>query len=143
MTFGQMTQRLSVWNHVKRNGWERLQADRSYFFRVSGMSVCRRLRPPRAALDVLTDVGMLGQQWICSTLTKGTQKLLRRAPSRRMSSSIDLRSDTVTQPCQRMRDAMMQAKLGDDVFGDDPTVQKLEQYVADLTGKEAALFVPS
>ena len=42
-----------------------------------------------------------------------------------------------------MRDAMMRAKLGDDVFGDDPTVQKLERYVAELTGKEAALFVPS
>ena len=59
------------------------------------------------------------------------------------SNTVDLRSDTVTQPCSGMRDAMMRAKLGDDVFGDDPTVQKLERYVAELTGKEAALFVPS
>jgi threonine aldolase len=56
---------------------------------------------------------------------------------------IDLRSDTVTHPTPEMRRAMAEAELGDDVFGDDPTVLALEQRAAELTGKEAALFVPS
>ncbi len=56
---------------------------------------------------------------------------------------IDMRSDTVTQPTDDMREAMMNAAVGDDVYGDDPTVLKLEQMAADLLGKEAALFVPS
>jgi len=56
---------------------------------------------------------------------------------------IDLRSDTVTQPTAAMRDAMLSAPLGDDVFGDDPTVNALQQRIAELLGKEAALFVPS
>ena len=56
---------------------------------------------------------------------------------------IDLRSDTVTQPTASMRDAMLSAPLGDDVFGDDPTVNALQQRIAELLGKEAALFVPS
>lgn len=56
---------------------------------------------------------------------------------------IDLRSDTVTHPTQEMRDAMAQAEVGDDVYGDDPTVVRLESLAAQLAGKEAALFVPS
>src|SRR5437868_3875945 len=56
---------------------------------------------------------------------------------------IDLRSDTVTRPTAAMRAATMSAELGDDVFGEDPTVNRLEQCVAGLLGKEAALFVPS
>lgn len=56
---------------------------------------------------------------------------------------VDLRSDTVTQPSPEMRRAMADAELGDDVFGDDPTVIALEARAAELTGKEAALFVPS
>lgn len=56
---------------------------------------------------------------------------------------IDLRSDTVTQPSPEMRRAMAEAELGDDVFGDDPTVNALEELAADLTGKEAALYVAS
>lgn len=56
---------------------------------------------------------------------------------------IDLRSDTVTQPTQAMRDAMYVAEVGDDVYGDDPTVSKLESLAAELLGKEQALFVPS
>jgi threonine aldolase len=57
--------------------------------------------------------------------------------------TVDLRSDTVTQPTEAMRAAMMAAKLGDDVFGDDPTVNALQERIAALTGKEAALFMPS
>ena len=56
---------------------------------------------------------------------------------------IDLRSDTVTQPTQEMRDAIYNAEVGDDVYGDDPTVRKLEERAAQMAGKEAALFVPS
>jgi threonine aldolase len=56
---------------------------------------------------------------------------------------IDLRSDTVTLPTPKMREAMFNAQVGDDVYGDDPTVNKLEEYSAKLLGKEAALFVPS
>jgi threonine aldolase len=56
---------------------------------------------------------------------------------------IDLRSDTVTKPSETMRKAMYEAEVGDDVFKEDPTVNKLEEYTADLLGKEAALFVSS
>lgn len=56
---------------------------------------------------------------------------------------IDLRSDTVTQPTEGMREAMRQAPLGDDVFGDDPTVNALQERMAQITGKEAALFMPT
>lgn len=56
---------------------------------------------------------------------------------------IDLRSDTVTQPTPAMRAAMMAAPLGDDVFGDDPTVNALQERIAGLLGFEAALFMPS
>ena len=56
---------------------------------------------------------------------------------------IDLRSDTVTQPTQKMRQAMFDAEVGDDVYDDDPTIKALEAYSAELLGKEAALFVPS
>ncbi len=56
---------------------------------------------------------------------------------------IDLRSDTVTQPTEEMRRIMAQAPVGDDVFGEDPSVNALQEYVAELLGKEAALFVPS
>jgi threonine aldolase len=56
---------------------------------------------------------------------------------------IDLRSDTVTKPSQVMREAMARAEVGDDVFGEDPTVNRLQEVAARLLGKEAALFVPS
>lgn len=56
---------------------------------------------------------------------------------------IDLRSDTVTQPSSAMRQAMANAEVGDDVYGEDPTVNRLQARVADLLGKDAALFVPS
>lgn len=56
---------------------------------------------------------------------------------------VDLRSDTVTTPTAQMREAMATAEVGDDVFGEDPTANLLQQKVADLCGAEAALFVPS
>lgn len=56
---------------------------------------------------------------------------------------VDLRSDTVTRPCAQMRESMMGAEVGDDVYSDDPTVNSLEERVAKLFGKEAAVFTPS
>ncbi|MCK9399650.1 MAG: aminotransferase class I/II-fold pyridoxal phosphate-dependent enzyme [Bacteroidales bacterium] len=60
-----------------------------------------------------------------------------------MINVIDLRSDTVTRPGKEMLDRMFKAEVGDDVFGDDPTVQLLEEKMAGMFGKEAALFCPS
>jgi threonine aldolase len=56
---------------------------------------------------------------------------------------IDLRSDTVTLPSPQMREAMYRAELGDDVYGEDPTIKRLQELAAERTGKEAALFVPT
>ena len=60
-----------------------------------------------------------------------------------MKTPIDLRSDTVTRPSQAMRDAMAQAPVGDDVYGDDPTVNSLEERVAAMFGQEAGVFTPT
>src|SRR5256885_16557475 len=60
-----------------------------------------------------------------------------------MTPLIDLRSDTVTKPTRGMIAAMAAAEVGDDVYREDPTVNRLEERVAALLGKEAALFVPS
>ena len=59
------------------------------------------------------------------------------------SNTIDLRSDTVTKPTAAMRRAMAEAEVGDDVYGEDPTVNRLEKRAAEIFGKEAALFVPT
>jgi len=56
---------------------------------------------------------------------------------------IDLRSDTVTKPSDAMRKAMARAEVGDDVYGEDPTVNRLQDMAAAMLGKKAALFVPS
>ncbi len=56
---------------------------------------------------------------------------------------VDLRSDTLTRPTPAMREAMAAAEVGDDVFGEDPTINRLQEMVAEMTGKEAALFVTS
>jgi threonine aldolase len=56
---------------------------------------------------------------------------------------IDLRSDTVTKPTEAMRQAMAQAEVGDDVYGEDPTINRLQEMAAQIMGKEAALFVPT
>ncbi|MDQ2835062.1 MAG: beta-eliminating lyase-related protein, partial [Acidobacteriota bacterium] len=56
---------------------------------------------------------------------------------------IDLRSDTVTRPTPAMREAMASAEVGDDVYGEDPTVNRLEREAAELFGREAAIFVPT
>ena len=56
---------------------------------------------------------------------------------------IDLRSDTVTRPTPAMRRVMAEAEVGDDVYGEDPTINRLEQRAADLLEREAAVFVPT
>lgn len=56
---------------------------------------------------------------------------------------IDLRSDTLTQPTKRMREAIFQATVGDDVYGEDPTINRLEEIAAEMLGKESAVFVTS
>ncbi|MGD9147064.1 MAG: beta-eliminating lyase-related protein, partial [Anaerolineae bacterium] len=56
---------------------------------------------------------------------------------------VDLRSDTVTVPTPAMRQAIFEAEVGDDVYGEDPTINRLEELAADLLGKEAAVLVPS
>jgi threonine aldolase len=60
-----------------------------------------------------------------------------------MTTPLDLRSDTVTKPSDRMRRAMAEAEVGDDWYGDDPTVNRLQDRAAELTGKDAALYVPT
>jgi len=67
----------------------------------------------------------------------------KEAGARAADAPIDLRSDTVTQPTAGMRAAIAEAQVGDDLYGEDPTVQALQEQVAALLGKEAALFVPS
>src|SRR5450756_2983238 len=59
------------------------------------------------------------------------------------SDVIDLRSDTFTKPSPEMRQAMFEAEVGDDVYGEDPTINRLEKRTAEIFGREAALFVPS
>src|SRR3954470_25006285 len=66
-----------------------------------------------------------------------------RTEQRKPRASIDLRSDTVTQPTPEMRRAMAEAEVGDDVYGEDPTVNALQEAFAERVGKQAALFVPS
>ena len=74
-----------------------------------------------------------------------TSRLSTSIGARSFSSlkPVDLRSDTVTMPTPTMLDTVVRAPLGDDVMGEDPTVKELEQYAADLFGKEKGLFVPT
>ncbi|HWC19783.1 MAG TPA: beta-eliminating lyase-related protein, partial [Terriglobales bacterium] len=72
-----------------------------------------------------------------------TQVLEEQARSPLAASVIDLRSDTVTRPTPAMRKAMAEAEVGDDVYGEDPTVNRLEALAAAIFAREAALFVPT
>jgi threonine aldolase len=60
-----------------------------------------------------------------------------------MTPRVDLRSDTVTKPSPAMRRAIAEAEVGDDRYGDDPTVNRLEERAAELTGREAAVYLPT
>jgi threonine aldolase len=72
-----------------------------------------------------------------------TQAATEPDPRRKPLAPIDLRSDTVTKPTPAMRRAMAEAEVGDDVYGEDPTVNRLQARAADIFGREAGLFVPS
>ena len=61
----------------------------------------------------------------------------------KLKQEVDLRSDTVTHPSPEMREAIANAKIGDDVFSDDPSVNRLEEMAASIMGKEAAVYVAS
>ncbi len=74
------------------------------------------------------------------TASQGAAELQMEA---KRSSPVDLRSDTVTRPTPAMRRAMAEAEVGDDVYGEDPTINRLEQSAATIFGREAALFVPT
>src|ERR1051326_8471185 len=74
---------------------------------------------------------------VSSTLKEDFVQQKKTAPA------IDLRSDTVTRPTPAMRRAMAEAEVGDDVYGEDPTINKLEQRAAEMFAREAAIFVPT
>src|SRR6476646_12292514 len=80
------------------------------------------------------------------TVAKGNQRVdpdqLPEA-SKIPAGVVDLRSDTVTKPTEAMRRAMAEAEVGDDVYGEDPTVNRLERRAAEIFEKEAALFLPT
>ena len=80
------------------------------------------------------------------TMAKGNQRIdpdQITETGRVLDGVVDLRSDTVTRPTAEMRRAMAEAEVGDDVYGEDPTVNRLEKRAAEIFGKEAALFVPT
>lgn len=75
--------------------------------------------------------------------SKLTQSQATATPQNKFAAMIDLRSDTVTRPTPEMRRAMAEAEVGDDVYGEDPTVNRLEDRAAQIFGREAAIFVPT
>jgi threonine aldolase len=80
------------------------------------------------------------------TVAKGNQRVdpdEMKESGKTFADVVDLRSDTVTRPTEEMRRAMTAAEVGDDVYGEDPTVNRLEKRAAEIVGKEAALFVPT
>src|SRR6187431_2779329 len=70
-------------------------------------------------------------------------RILSQQHSAMEKQLLDFRSDTVTKPTKAMRRAMAEAEVGDDVFGEDPTINRLQGRVAEMLGKEAAVYVPS
>src|SRR4029453_12087069 len=84
-----------------------------------------------------------GRAWLLGAGRGWRTDDCRTAPRRLAAMTVDLRSDTFTRPTPAMRRAMASAEVGDDVWGEDPTIQRLEAAVAEGLGPEAALFVPS
>lgn len=70
-------------------------------------------------------------------------KSISHGEDKKMDDVIDLRSDTVTRPSPEMREAIAAAPVGDDQFGEDPTINRLQDRIASLLGKEAALWLPT
>ena len=92
---------------------------------------------------LVAPIGTLAARPTSETAGGAGRPILGAMTTERRDGMIDLRSDTVTHPTPAMRKAMYEAELGDDVFGDDPTVNALEDRAAEMLGKEAALFVAS
>src|ERR687897_807164 len=80
--------------------------------------------------------------WTSCSRRSGSSVQIRR-PARRLAAMIDLRSDTFTRPTPAMRRAMAEAEVGDDVWGEDPTIKRLEAGLAERPGHQAPLYVPS
>eukprot|EP00798_Chlamydomonas_sp_ICE-L_P014287 gene14286-20264_t len=85
-----------------------------------------------------------GRPWVRPVIALSCPlRLFEKMSWQETTRTVDLRSDTVTKPCPAMLQAMMTAEVGDDVWNDDPTVNKLQEVAAEMFGKEAALFCPS
>ena len=104
---------------------------------LSILPLTTNLRPFTSHGRILNTRGLLQHRARNLTFAEGETKLVT------MKSVIDLRSDTMTKPSPGMRQAMAEAEVGDDVWGEDPTVNNLEAYAAAMLGKPAAIFVPS
>jgi threonine aldolase len=90
--------------------------------------------------------GTKGEEEMSYTVAKGNQRVDPdevKVSGKALEGVVDLRSDTVTRPTDEMRRAMAAAEVGDDVYGEDPTVNRLEKRAAEIFGKEGALFVPT
>ena len=110
--------------------------------RAAPCSPARRRTPKTAPFRARPILAATGR-WLPSAARSAATPTAHTPPAKDGESMIDLRSDTVTHPTPAMRKAMYEAELGDDVFGDDPTVNALQERAAELLGKEAALFVAS
>ena len=75
--------------------------------------------------------------------SKLAQPEISKNTEKKMQPMLDFRSDTVTKPTPEMRRAMAEAEVGDDVYGEDPTINRLEERAAQIFGREAAIFVPT
>ena len=106
-------------------------------------SICGRAAGAEGALEAADRGRRIVRQWGAAALAGWSH--LQHGGHSIVSAvqPVDLRSDTVTRPTREMRRAMAEAEVGDDVWGDDPTVIELEREVAELLGKEAAVYVPS
>src|SRR6267378_6918535 len=103
---------------------------------------CNRLRTSRPARTAgVRDV--LSSRHAAASHPRQRDPPAFEDPEMPPSPAVDLRSDTVTRPTAAMRQAIAQAVVGDDVYGDDPTVKALEERVASIAGKQASLFVSS
>src|SRR5437868_4390905 len=97
-------------------------------------------RAPRAMMRVASTISAtLPRSIQPKTVPLYTRPLMAPSPNR----PVDLRSDTVTRPTDAMRRAMYEAEVGDDWYGDDPTVNRLQERSAEITGKEAAQYLVS
>ena len=126
-------------------GWEHSMKNELIIASYKGLP---RKRPTERLQEVLATLGMeeIGQRFYTRQLAEAEscRGRMRQAETKKTSEHwIDLRSDTVTQPAAAMRAAMAGAEVGDDVYGDDPTVNRLQEIAADMFGYEAALFAPS